>query len=136
MAVDFAKGPVWKNIIRQAIPLTIAQMVQILYNIVDRIYIGHLPGTGGVALTGIGLTFPIVTAVSAFTGLFGQGGMPLFSIERGAGNEKKAKEIMRNSAFLLITTALLLTVLLWSLRGLFSLPSGPVRIPLYMPMNT
>ncbi|MBR5337376.1 MAG: MATE family efflux transporter [Lachnospiraceae bacterium] len=112
MAVDFAKGPVWKNIVRQAIPLTIAQMVQILYNIVDRIYIGHLPGAGGLALTGIGLTFPIVTTVSAFTGLFGQGGMPLFSIERGAGNEKKAKEIMRNSAFLLITTAVILTALL------------------------
>lgn len=113
MAVDFSRGPVWKNIIRQAIPLTIAQMVQILYNIVDRIYIGHLPGAGGLALTGIGLTFPIVTVVSAFTGLFGQGGMPLFSIERGAGDEKKAKEIMRNSCFLLITTALLLTVSLF-----------------------
>ncbi|MBR4754073.1 MAG: MATE family efflux transporter [Lachnospiraceae bacterium] len=113
MAVDFSRGPVWKNIIRQAIPLTIAQMVQILYNIVDRIYIGHLPGAGGLALTGIGLTFPIVTAVSAFTGLFGQGGMPLFSIERGAGDEKKAKEIMRNSCFLLVTTAVILTVSLF-----------------------
>lgn len=113
MVVDFSRGPVWKNIIRQAIPLTIAQMVQILYNIVDRIYIGHLPGAGGLALTGIGLTFPIVTAVSAFTGLFGQGGMPLFSIERGAGDEKKAKEIMRNSCFLLITTAVILTVSLF-----------------------
>ena len=113
MAVDFSRGPVWKNIIRQAIPLTIAQMVQILYNIVDRIYIGHLPGAGGLALTGIGLTFPIVTAVSAFTGLFGQGGMPLFSIERGAGDEKKAKEIMRNSCFMLVTTAVILTVSLF-----------------------
>ena len=94
MEVDFSKGEVWKNIIKQAIPLTIAQLVQILYNIVDRIYIGHLPGTGGLALTGIGLTFPIVTTVSAFAGLFGQGGTPLFSIERGAGNEKKAQQCL------------------------------------------
>ena len=59
MATDFSTGPVWKNIVKQAVPLTIAQMVQILYNIVDRIYIGHLPEIGKLALTGIGLTFPV-----------------------------------------------------------------------------
>ena len=55
---DFSKGKVWKNIVAQAIPLTLAQLVQLLYNVVDRIYIGHLGGENGMALTGIGLTFP------------------------------------------------------------------------------
>ncbi|MBE6014026.1 MAG: MATE family efflux transporter [Lachnospiraceae bacterium] len=109
MATDFSKGPVWKNIIKQAVPLTIAQMVQILYNIVDRIYIGHLPEIGKLALTGIGLTFPVVTLVSAFSALFGPGGTPLFSIQRGAGNDDRAKNIMCNSCFLLVITAVILT---------------------------
>ena len=61
MANDFSKGKVWRNIIAQAAPLTVAQLVQLLYNIVDRIYIGHLPGADSTALTGIGLVFPLVT---------------------------------------------------------------------------
>lgn len=109
MAVDFSRGPVWKNIVKQAVPLTIAQLVQILYNVVDRIYIGHLPDVGKMALTGIGLTFPVVTIVAAFSALFGPGGMPLFSIERGAGNNEKAKEIMCNSCGLLLVTGVILT---------------------------
>ncbi len=109
MAVDFAKGPVWKNIVRQAIPLTIAQLVQILYNLVDRIYIGHLQDVGKVALTCIGLTFPVVTIVAEFSAMFGPGGTPLFSIERGAGNKDKAQQIMCNSCFLLLTTGVIMT---------------------------
>ena len=75
---DFSKGKVWRNIIAQAAPLTVAQLVQLFYNIVDRIYIGHLPGTDHMALTGIGLTFPVITLIAAFTNLFGMGGTPLF----------------------------------------------------------
>ena len=63
---DFSKGPVWKCIITQAVPLTIAQLVQLLYNVVDRIYIGHLGDGDSLALTGVGLTFPIVTLIMAF----------------------------------------------------------------------
>ena len=66
MTNDFAQGKVWRNIIAQAIPLILAQLVQILYNVVDRIYIGHLPGTENMALTGVGLTFPIITLIMAF----------------------------------------------------------------------
>lgn len=110
VATDFSRGPVWKNIIMQAVPLTIAQLVQVLYNIVDRIYIGHLPESSSLALTGIGLTFPIVALVAAFTALFGPGGAPLFSIERGAGHEDKAQNIMCHSCFLLIVSGILLTV--------------------------
>ena len=102
MATDFSQGKVWKNIIFQAIPLTLAQLVQLLYNIVDRIYIGHLPGADNMALTGVGLTFPVITLVAAFTNLFGTGGTPLFSIARGEGNEEKAEKIMGNVFSLLL----------------------------------
>lgn len=108
--VDFSKGPVWKCIIAQAIPLTIAQLVQLLYNVVDRIYIGHMEEGGSLALTGVGLTFPIVTLIMAFTALFGMGGVPLFSMERGADNTEKAEQILGNSFALLLGSSVVLTV--------------------------
>lgn len=92
----------------QAVPLTIAQLIQLLYNVVDRIYIGHLPGTHGQALTGIGLIFPIISIIAAFTNLFAMGGTPLFSIARGAGEEKKASQILNNTFFLLVLAAVIL----------------------------
>ena len=109
--IDFSKGPVWKCIIAQAIPLTIAQLVQLAYNIVDRIYIGHLGNGNSLALTGVGLSLPIITLVMAFTALFGMGGMPPFSIARGAGNHKRAERILGNSfAFLILSSAVIMTV--------------------------
>ncbi|MBQ8518402.1 MAG: MATE family efflux transporter [Agathobacter sp.] len=108
---DFSKGPVWKCIITQAVPLTIAQLVQLLYNVVDRIYIGHMEDGSSLALTGVGLTFPIVSLIMAFSGLFGMGGVPLFSMERGAGNEEKARRIMGNSFALLLLSSVVLTAI-------------------------
>ena len=105
---DFSKGPVWKCIITQAVPLTIAQLVQLLYNVVDRVYIGHLGEGNSLALTGIGLTFPIVTLIMAFAGLFGMGGVPLFSMRRGAGDEEKAGKIIGNSFALLLLSSVIL----------------------------
>lgn len=107
---DFSQGPIWKCIVAQAVPLTIAQLVQLLYNVVDRIYIGHMEEGGSLALTGIGLTFPLVTLIMAFTALFGVGGVPLFSMERGAGNEEKAGKILGNSFALLMLSAMVLMV--------------------------
>lgn len=106
---DFSKGPVWKCIVAQAAPLTVAQLVQLLYNVVDRIYIGHMNGADSLALTGVGLTFPIVTLIMAFSALFGLGGAPLFAMARGAGNTEKARKIMGNSFCLIITSAIALT---------------------------
>ena len=74
--------------------MTVAQLVQVLYNIVDRIYIGHLPDVSTLALTGLGLTFPVVTLITAFTNLFGMGGAPLCSIARGHHDDRRAQEIM------------------------------------------
>ncbi len=111
MSTDFSQGKIWRRIVAQAVPLTLAQLVQLLYNIVDRIYIGHMPGAGSAALTGVGLTFPIVTLIAAFTALFSMGGTPLFSIARGAGEEQKARRIMGNVFSLLgICSAVLMTL--------------------------
>ena len=107
---DFSRGPVWKCIVAQAVPMTVAQLVQLLYNIVDRIYLGHMGDGNSLALTGVGLTFPIVTLITAFSSLFGNGGVPLFSIARGAGDEEKAKKILGNSFGLLLLSGAVLTV--------------------------
>lgn len=106
---DFSRGAMWKNILHQAIPLTIAQTVQVLYNIVDRIYIGHLPGASSLALTGVGLIFPIVALISAFCSLFSTGGMPLCAMARGAGEDERAEKILNITFTMLLITAVLLT---------------------------
>lgn len=111
MTNDFSKGSVWKNIVAQAIPLILAQLVHLLYNVVDRIYIGHLPGADSMALTGIGLVFPITTLIAAFTNLFGTGGAPLFSIARGAREEDRAEEILGNTFSLLLGCSMVMLIL-------------------------
>ena len=103
---DFSTGSVKRRIIAQAVPLTLAQAVQLLYNIVDRIYIGHLPETGQLALTGLGVTFPVIVLIAAFTQLVGVGGTPLFSMARGRRDEGEAAAILGNAfALLLIASA-------------------------------
>ena len=103
--IDFSRGPVWKCIVAQAIPLTVAQLVQLLYNVVDRIYLGHMGDGSGLALTGVGLTFPVITLIMAFTALFGMGGVPLFSMARGRGDGMRAGMILGNSFCLLVSAA-------------------------------
>ena len=109
--VDFSRGAVWKCIIAQAVPLTIAQLVQLLYNVVDRIYLGHMGDGNSLALTGVGLTFPVVTLIMAFMALFGNGGVPLFSIARGAKDEEEAGKILGNSFALLLVSGIVLTIM-------------------------
>ena len=116
MSTDFSQGSVWKRIVAQSVPLMLAQLVQLLYNIVDRIYLGHMPGVGSAALTGVGLTFPVITLIAAFTGLFATGGTPLFSIARGAGEEEKARRIMGNVFSLLTATSFVLMALCYLFR--------------------
>lgn len=116
MTNDFSGGKVWQNIIYQAIPLMLAQLVQLLYNVVDRVYIGHLPGADSLALTGIGLVFPLATLIAAFTYLFGTGGTPLFSIARGAKEEERAEKILGNTFSLLLGTSLIMFLLCYLFR--------------------
>lgn len=104
---NFSTGNVYRNIMEVAVPMIIAQILNLLYNIVDRIYIGRIPEIGATALTGVGLCFPIITLITAFTYLFGNGGAPLCSMERGRGNEKEAEMLMGNTFVMLIGTGLL-----------------------------
>lgn len=116
MQHDFASGKVWKNIVAQSAPLIVAQLVQLLYNIVDRIYIGHMPGTGSMALTGIGLAFPLTTLIAAFTNLFGAGGAPLFAIARGTKDERRAERILGQVTALLLLSSVALFAFCYALR--------------------
>lgn len=113
---DFSQGKMWKNILNQAIPLTIAQAVQVLYNVVDRIYLGHLPGASSLALTGVGLIFPIVALISAFCNLFASGGAPLCAIAQGAGERERAEKIQNNTFTMLLIMAAILTVVGYCFR--------------------
>lgn len=113
---DFAKGSVRRNILAQAMPLLLAQLVQLLYNVVDRVYIGHMPGVGSLALTGVGLAFPLTTLIAAFTNLFSTGGAALFAIARGAGDHKRAEKLLGHVCFLLLGASVLLFVLCYAFR--------------------
>jgi len=108
---DFSQGSIVKNILNLAFPMTLAQLINVLYNVVDRIYIGRMPENATLAMTGLGLTLPIITLITAFTNLFGMGGAPLCSIARGRGDDEEAEKIMGNSFILLVISGILLTIL-------------------------
>ena len=108
---DFTKGVVWKVIIRMAIPMALAQLVNVLYSVVDRMYIGHIADVGSAALSGMGLCMPIIAVISAFSNMCGMGGGPLCSIARGEGRLDYAEKIMANAFTLLLSFGLVLTVL-------------------------
>ncbi|MBQ2770867.1 MAG: MATE family efflux transporter [Clostridia bacterium] len=108
---DFSRGSVKEHILAQALPLTVAQLVQLLYNVVDRIYIGHLPQGGELALTGLGICFPVIILIAAVTNLFGTGGATLFAIARGRGDTEEAEGIIGTVFTLLSGFSLLLMAL-------------------------
>ena len=109
---DFTKGEMWRCILNMAIPMALAQLVNVLYSIVDRIYIGHIEGVGSIALTGLGLSMPIISFITAFTALCGTGGGPLCSIARGSGDLEKAKRVMGNAFTMLLFLGVVLTVVI------------------------
>lgn len=98
-----------KLIVSMALPAVAAQLINVLYNIVDRIYIGHIAGYGDMALTGVGVTFPILMIISAFSAFAGMGGAPLASIQLGKKNYRKAEEILGTCTALLLVFSVVLT---------------------------
>ena len=113
---DFTKGSVSRAITRMALPMTAAQLVNILYNIVDRMYIGRLPGVGRLALTGVGLVLPVISIIIGFANLCGTGGAPLCSICRGKGDNEEAEWVQGNSFALLLGLGVVLTALILLFR--------------------
>ena len=97
-----------KLMLELALPSVLAQIVNVLYNIVDRIYIGRIPDVGSLALTGVGVTFPIITIISAFAGFASGGGAPLAAIALGQKNRERAEKILGSSTSLLLFFSVLL----------------------------
>lgn len=128
---DMGSGSVKRWMVKMAVPAVIGQVVNLLYNIVDRIYIGHISGIGGSALTGVGLFTPILMLITAFAMLAGAGGAPRAAIAMGKGSREEAEKIMANCFTVLLILAVILTavfsVFLPSLLRLFG--ASDVTLP-------
>ena len=109
--VDFENGTVTGNILEAALPMLVAQILNLLYNIVDRIYIARIAEVGTAALGAVGLCFPLIVIITAFANLFGNGGAPLFAIQRGQKDERKAVAIMDTSFTMVCASAIVLMVI-------------------------
>lgn len=113
-----AKEPIGRLLVKLAVPTVAAQMINMLYNIVDRIYIGHIPASGSMALTGVGVCMPLIMIISAFAALVGNGGAPRASILMGKGDKDKAEKILGNC----FTTQLIISVILTLVMYIFNRP--------------
>lgn len=113
---DLGTAPIGKLLFRLAVPTVVAQLINMLYNIVDRIYIGHIPEVGSLALTGVGVCMPLIMIVSAFAAMAGGGGAPRASIFMGKGQNEDAEKTMAGCFSLLLVVAVALTtvLLIWS----------------------
>ena len=108
--VDFRDGNITQDILQTAFPMLAAQVLNLLYSIVDRIYIGRIPGAGSTALGAIGLCFPVIIIIAGFTNMYGMGGAPLFAMELGRGDKEKAQMIQNTALRLMIITSLVITL--------------------------
>jgi len=111
-----AAAPLWPLMLKLALPAVIAQLVNLLYNIVDRMYIGHMAENGDLALTGLGLTFPVILSISAFSALVGSGGSPIAAIFLGKKDRESAQRILGNGTFLLLVFSAALTALFFAIK--------------------
>ena len=128
---DFGTGSVERNIINMAVPMTVAQVLNLLYNLVDRMYIGHIPGASSLALTGVGITFPVISMITAFASLYGMGGAPLCSMARGKKDYEKVRRIMQDAFWMLVITGILLTIVGFLIEKplLYALGASEVTYP-------
>ena len=126
----FINGNLNKLMFSMAIPTIVAQVINILYNIVDRVYIGHIPGASVDALTGVGVALPVIVFISAFSAFVGQGGAPLSSIWLGKGDKEHAEKILGNGTFLLIvfTIILMFVFYIWQKPLLYAFGASDTTI--------
>ena len=110
---DMGTGSVKKLMVQMAVPALVGQVVNLLYNVVDRIYIGHIPEVGGTALTGVGLFSPILMLITAFAMMAGAGGAPRAAIAMGQGDKEKAEKIMANCFTMLMIFSVALTAVFY-----------------------
>lgn len=114
-----ANGPILSTMLKLGIPTFVAQLIFLLYNVVDRIYIGHIPGQGSAALTGLGICFPIITLVTAFASFVGAGGSPLAGIALGRGDRDEAEKILASGLIMLVSFAVVLTIVFQAIKKPF-----------------
>lgn len=110
--IDLGKGSIGKLLFSLALPAITAQIINVMYNMVDRMYIGHIEGVGADALTGVGVTMPVIMAISAFAALVSMGGAPRASIMMGRDDKKTAEKILGNCTTMLIGAAVILTAVI------------------------
>ena len=108
---DLGSAPIGALLFKLALPAIAAQIINVLYNMVDRMYIGHIPDIGPSALTGVGVTMPIIMCISAFAALAAMGGAPQASILMGKGDKDSAEKVLGNCTFMLTVISLVLTAL-------------------------
>lgn len=113
---NFAQGNIARHITNLAGSMIVAQLINVLYNVIDRVYIGRIPEISTLAMGGLGLCLPLISIIIAFANLFGMGGSPLCSIARGQGKNDEAEEIMGNSFSLLVIFGILLTIIVFVLK--------------------
>ena len=106
--IQFGSGSIFKLVLQTSFPMFVAQLLNLLYSIVDRIYIGRIPGEGTASLAGIGLCFPVIILTTAFTNMFGMGGSPLFAMELGKNSAEEAGKIMNTAARQLLVTSVII----------------------------
>ena len=104
--------PIGKLLVKLAVPTVAAQLINMLYNIVDRIYIGHIPGDGALALTGVGICMPLIMIVAAFAALVSSGGAPRASIFMGQKDNESAEKTLGNCFGLQVIVSIVLTAVL------------------------
>lgn len=128
---NFAQGKISTAILRLSLPIMVAEFIQILYNLVDRMFIGHIPTYGTQALTGIGIVFPLITLTGAFGNLCSYGGTSLCSISRGQKDDAQAQVLMENTFSLIVSYSLLLTILIFIFKKpiLFTLGADEQTFP-------
>ena len=114
---DLGRDPVFKLVCRLAIPTMLAQLVSVLYSIVDRIYIGNIQGIGDLALAGVGVCGPIVTLLSSFASLVGLGGSPIMAMRMGEGRKKEAGRVLSNCFLMLLVLSVALTAVFLLSKG-------------------
>lgn len=115
-AIDLGNKKVFATVLKLIIPAMIAQFINVLYSIVDRMYVGNIAGTGDIALAAVGVCAPITTLISSFAFLIGTGGAPLFAMSLGEGKENTAKKILTNAAIALIALSVLVIALIFALE--------------------
>lgn len=122
--LDLGKDNIWKLVLGLAIPTALAQAVTVLYAIVDRMFIGHMPLYGDMALAGVGVASPITTFISSFATLIGMGASPIMAMKEGHGERKEAERIITTGFYLLLAVSAILLPLFFFLRNPILLAFG------------